>query len=141
MKYWQRISPAGAVSDLATLWRENSNRWRVLAVSVVLTGGLLYGFLPENQRITPRPPEVTWITTFAEGRSDAEIIASNEENQQRQDELDALDAERAELRKSMYRELGRATGLDVDAMEAKIKRDEEAAEAIRQEALKKARGE
>lgn len=136
MKFLRHISPTGAAADIAVVWRDNPYRWRVLAISAVLTGGMLYGFLPPNKRADPRSPEVTWITTFAEGRTDAEIIASNELNQQRQNELDAQDAERAELRKQMYRALGRATGLDVDEMEAKIKRDEAAVEAARQAALK-----
>lgn len=131
MRYFKHISPAGAASDLVVTWKENPYRWRVLAVSLLLTGGMLYVFLPENQRVEPRPPSITWITTFADGRSDAEILASNRENQMRQDELNALYEERAELRRELYRELGRATGLDVDEMEAKIRRDEAAAEAIK----------
>merc|ERR1711907_79139 len=62
----------------------------------------------------PDAPEVTYISTFAEGRSEEDIRQSNIANQQRKD---ALEAERAELERrkiEAYKSLGRATGLDVD---------------------------
>ena len=78
----------------------------------------------ERVRIPTRPPEVTYISTFAPGRSEAEIEASNAANQKQQDALRADQAAREEKAKDAYRALGRATGLDVDAMEREIKRDE-----------------
>lgn len=134
MSFWRRISPRRAVADFANEWRQpNPYRWPILGVSIAATFFILMVFLPEDQRIEPRAPEITWITTYAPGRSDAEIAASNLANQRRQDELEARRAAREELRKSLYRELGRATGLDVDAMEAEIAR-EEAEEAARERA-------
>lgn len=133
MKFLRHVSPSSAATDLADAWRENPYRWRVLAISAALTGGMLYAFLPADQRAALPLPQITWITTLDDTRTQAEIIASNEANQKRQDELDAADAERAEFRKQLYRDLGRATGLDVDEMEAQIKRDE-AAEAARKAA-------
>lgn len=134
MSFWRQISPRRAVSDFANEWRQpNPYRWRVLGVSVAATFALMMLLLPESQRIEPRPPEVTWITTFAEGRTDDEIIASNIENQKRKDERAAAAAARAERRKQAYKALGRASGLDVDAMEAEIERDRAAEQAARQD--------
>jgi hypothetical protein len=98
-------------------------RVSVLAVAVLLTGGLLYQFTRERVRIPPPAPEVTYISTFEPGRTDAEIAASNLANQKKQDRLKAEQAQREEKVKDAYRALGRATGLDVDAMEREIARD------------------
>ena len=133
MSLWRRISPRRAVADFAHEWQQpNPYRWRVLGVSIAATFAILMVFVPKNQRVTPRPPEVTWITTYAPGRTDAEITASNLLNQQRKEELAAQQAAREERRKELYRQLGRATGLDVDAMEADIARESAAEQAASQ---------
>ena len=136
MAYWRKISPTGAVKDFKQVWSDNPYRWRVLAISIAATTGLLMMFIPKSERIPPGRPEVTYITTFAPGRSDAEIIASNIENQKKQDAIRAEQAKRAEFRKQMYRELGRATGLDVDEMEREIKQDEAAEKRAAEELAK-----
>ena len=134
MSFWRQISPRRAASDFANEWRQpNPYRWRVLGVSVAATFALMMLLLPESQRIEPQPPEVTWITTFAEGRTDDEIVASNIENQKRKDRLAAEAAARAERRKQAYKTLGRASGLDVDSMEAEIERDRAAEQAAPQQ--------
>lgn len=125
MSFWRHISPRAAVEDFASTWRNPTpHRWRFMALSIAITISILLVFIPPSQFIEPKPPEVTWITTFAEDRTEAEIIASNIANQERQDRLAQEAAEREEARKQLYRELGRASGLDVDAMEAKIAEDE-----------------
>ena len=136
MRFWRNVSPSGAISDFAQVWRENPTRWRVLAVSAAMTFSILWVFLPEDQRAEPRPPEVIYISTFDEARTEAEIVASNIANQERQDELAALEAEREELRKELYRELGRATFIDVEEMEREIAREEAAAEPGAQTSLR-----
>jgi len=98
-------------------------RLGVLAIAVLMTVGLLYQFTRERVRIPPRPPEVTFISTFEPGRSDAAIEASNLANQELQERLRAEQAQREEKAKDAYRALGRATGLDVDAMERDIARE------------------
>jgi uncharacterized protein (UPF0335 family) len=98
-------------------------RFGVLAVAIGITGVLLYQFTRERVRIPPPRPEVTYISTFEQGRTDAEIEASNLVNQKRQDRINAEQAKREEEVKDAYRALGRATGLDVDAMEREIARD------------------
>jgi hypothetical protein len=98
-------------------------RVSVLAIAVMMTGGLLYQFTRERVRIPPPMPEVTYISTFEPGRTDAQIAASNLANQKNQDRLNAERAKREEEAKDAYRALGRATGLDVDAMERDIARE------------------
>ena len=125
--YWQRFSPRGGLEDFLSYWRQPTPyRWQILGVSVALTFTLMVLFVPESERIEPRHPDVTYISTFSPGRTDAEIIASNLANQKRQDALRAERAALEERKKQMYRDLGRATGVDVDAMERRIAREERA---------------
>lgn len=125
MGFWKDISPRRAMMDFLSVWmRENPHRWRVLAVSIALTAGLMILAIPKSERIEPRHPDITYITTFADGRSEAEIIASNIENQKRKDKLAELQRQRDELRRDLYRQLGQATGIDTDAMEAEIAREQ-----------------
>jgi len=137
MGFWRDISPWRAAKDFTSVWKgENPYRWRVLAVSVALTAGFMILLIPKSERIPPRPPVVTYITSFAPDRSDEEIVASNLANQKRQDELRALLAQREELRRKLYRDLGEATGLDVDEMEREIARDKADEEARREEEMR-----
>ena len=99
-------------------------RFGVLLVAGLLTTTLLYQLTRERVRIPPRPPEVTYISTFEPGRSDTDIEATNLANQKLQDRLRVEQAEREEKAKDAYRALGRATGIDVDAMERDIARRE-----------------
>jgi hypothetical protein len=118
------------VSGLADFWNEFRRpapyRWPLLLLSAAITATLVYAFARERVYAPPERPEVTYITSFEPGRSEAEIAASNEENQVTQEALRALQEEREELRRELYRELGRATGIDVDAIQAQIDAEEEA---------------
>ena len=128
MSYWRKISPRGAVGDFVHEWRRpNPYRWRVLGVSVAATFALMVVMIPDSERITPRPPEVTWITTFKPDRTDAEIVASNLENQKRKDKARAEAEARAERRKQNARALARASGFDPDELERQYGEDPPAA--------------
>lgn len=116
--YWRNVSPTGAVGDLVHEWRRpNPYRWRILAVSVLATLGLGLILIPPSVRAPPPKPEITYISTLAADRSDAQILAEDRENQQVQDALRAQDAERTARRKQFFRTLGRASGFDVDKLE------------------------
>src|SRR6187551_958870 len=118
MGFWRQINPRGAVDDFVHEWqRPNPYRWRVLGVSVAATFTLMVIVIPESERADPRPPEVTWITTFRPDRTDDEIAASNVENQKYKDKLKAEAAARAEQRKQNARALARASGFDPDELE------------------------
>ena len=115
------ISRFDARAGFADLWdyiREpRPYRWTILAVSVAIPLVGLAMLSQESHLRPPDAPRVTFISTFAEGRSNEEIRRTNLENQARKD---ARAAELEELRKKKveaYKALGRATGLDVDQME------------------------
>lgn len=121
------LAAIGAVVLFALLQERVRINWNAVVIAALLTSGLMYKFTQENVRVPPAPPQVSYITTFEDGRTDAEIIQSNLENQALQERLRAEQAAREEKAKEAYRALGRATGLDVDAMERRI-REEQAAE-------------
>lgn len=143
MKYSQRFSARGtfdALSDLLEYWRQPTPyRWQILGFSVALTFTLMVLFIPESELKEPARPDVTYISTFEPDRTDEQIEASNIENQKRKEALEAERAARAERKREAYKALGRATGLDVEAMERQIERDraaEEAAAAAEQARLR-----
>lgn len=117
------LAMLAAIAIAAAIAEHVRIRLSVLAIAVLMSGGLLYQFTRERVRIPPPPAEVTYISTFEPGRTDAEIEASNLANQKKQDRLSAEQAKREDEVKDVYRALGRATGLDVDAIERDIARD------------------
>lgn len=125
MGFWREVSPKGAVSDLVHQWNKpNPYRWRILLASIAATVAMVVMFVPtKSERADPRPPKITYITTFDPGRSEAEIIASNRANQAKQQRLQAEQAARDERRKQFFRTLGRASGFDVDALEKQFADD------------------
>lgn len=131
MRTKSRYNPVDGMADFWNqIRRPTPYRWPILALSMLATFGLLYWIIREKTLIPPEPPKVSFISTFAQGRSDAEIVASNVANQKRKDRLAAEQRKRDDEVKDMYRQLGRATGVDVDAMERKIAADK-AAEAAK----------
>lgn len=115
--HWRDVSPTNAVRDFIVLWRENPYRWRVLAVSIVLTATMIYGFIPESERAPPARPKVSYITSFAPDRTDAEIIAGNIEAQKRKEARLAEIEARRERSREAARKLARASGFDPDELE------------------------
>lgn len=132
MRFTSRFNPSGGIADF---WREirrpTPYRWPILGLSLLSTFVLLFWVTKERVLVPPEPPKVSFISTFAQGRTDAEIIASNLENQRRKERREAEQARRDAEVKAAYRALGRATGLDVDAMERKIAAEKAAEEAAR----------
>jgi hypothetical protein len=106
----------------------------ILMVSLAIPLFAVYLLSQERHLIPPERPTIDYITSFAPDRSDAEIIASNLENQQRKEAEEARIAALQEEAKEAYRALGEATGVDVEAMEREI-----AEEKAREEAAKEAR--
>jgi hypothetical protein len=119
------------VKDFVAVFRDaGTNRWRIaLAAScTALTFSML---TREEHRIPQRLPYITYINSWRDGRSDAEIKASNVANQKMK-EKEAAEAERdAQETRDLYKALGRASGMDVDAIEAKAKADEATAAAAK----------
>lgn len=137
-RFLRRISPTRAIGDFADQWRQPTpHRWQILGVACAATFALFVLMIPESQRIAPERPELVYISTFEEGRSDSDIIASNCANQQLQAQIAAAIEENEERKRELYAALGRATFLDVDEMEreAAERRAAEEAEGPSEEEL------
>lgn len=127
MSLISRFNPGPGFLELWSYWkRPTEHRWPILAVSILLCVGLFSLLAQEKVYIDPPKPEVVYISTFEEGRSDAEIIASNEENQRLQDAIRERQAEADEELRDIYRTIGRYTG--VDTAEAEAEADAERAQ-------------
>ncbi len=125
--YWQHVSPTGAITDFITVFKQaGENRWRIAALAAACTFAIFWTMAQEGGKGPPRPPTITYITTFAPGRTDAEIAASNRDNQRFQDYLTAEQTKRNEAARHIYKTIGRVSGMDVDAMEKQAKADEAA---------------
>ncbi len=127
-----RFNPAGGIADFWNEFRRpNPYRWPILALSMVPVAVILGWALEQEFYGEPERPRINYITTLPEGRSDAEILAENRANQELK-ELRAAEQERiADKKREMYKALGAATGIDVDAMERKAEAERAAAAAAK----------
>ncbi len=140
MSILKRFNPAPGTADLWEYIKQPQEyRWLIVAVSCLPVIVILLWANSES-RIAPLDrPNVTYITTLDENRSDEEILASNIENQRVQDERRAQIEAIEERKREMYRALGAASGMNVEAMEeqaaAERGREEAARQALRREVL------
>ena len=129
-----RFNPAPGAKDF---WNEirkpNPYRWPILFVSCLPLALIFYWLSGETVYKTPERPRITYITTYEEGRTDEEIIASNLANQEVKELREQAQADLEERKREIYKALGSGIGMDVDEIE---RRGEErrAAEAAAEEA-------
>ena len=143
MSFISRFDPRSGLADFWTEFRRpQPYRLPILLASVLITGTMIFTFTRERVVVPPAPPEVTYITTFAPDRTIEEIREANEANQARQDALAEAAAKREERKRELYRALGEASGMDVDAIEqeaaAERAAQERAADAERERLLAEA---
>ena len=115
----KHVNPVGALGDLVSVIRgAGKMRWPMALLAALATYLILSMLTHEEERILPRPPTITYITSWHAGRTDAQIIASNIANQRIKDRLAAEQAKRDAMVKGIYKEIGRASGMDVDKLDA-----------------------
>ena len=139
-RFARLFNPLRAARDFRDAWvQETPHRWRFLALSAAVTFCIFSVMFQEEHRIDPRSPEIDFITVFETGRSDAEILASNIENQRRKEaeraEQEAIDAE---IRRR-YEVVGEAMGMDTSEARARGEAERAAAAEAEQEARQRAR--
>lgn len=131
-----RFNPKPGIMDFWNEFRKpNPYRWPILFVSSLPFLGIFWWFSNEIYYVDPERPSITYITTFAEGRSDEEIIASNKANQEVKDLREAEEERIAQRKRDLYKALGAASGMDVEAIEARAEAERAAAEAEAQKRL------
>ncbi|MEP2736656.1 MAG: hypothetical protein ABJP34_10190 [Erythrobacter sp.] len=103
-------------------------RGLILLASAVPCLLLMWWATEEEYRIAPVSPTITYITSFAADQTDEEIIAGNAARQKIADQRKAEREELAARKRAIYRDLGRATGVEVPD-EAEVLAEQEAAKA------------
>jgi hypothetical protein len=125
-----RFNPA---SGLADFWNEirrpQPYRLPILLLSSLPVAGMLYWGMNSTSYGEPERPKIQWITTLDEARTDAQIVAENISNQELKDLRAAEEARIAEAKRNIYKALGAAAGMDVDAIERKAATERAAEEA------------
>jgi hypothetical protein len=124
-----RYNPANGFADFwHEIRRPNPYRWPILFLSILPAAGMLWWGMNSTVYGEPERPRITYITTLDAARSDAEIMAENRANQEIKDLREAEEARIAARKRDLYKALGRAAGMDVEAIERKAEA-ERAAEA------------
>ena len=132
MNFLKNADPVGAIADFRAVYREaGANRWWIAALASTITFVLFAGLGWKVWYKAPPKPEIIWITTYAPDRTEAEVIASNIENQKRKDRLAAEQAVREEAARKVYRTIGKMSGMDTEAIEKKAAAERAVAEAKR----------
>ena len=135
---WRNASPTGAIADFREVYRQaGSNRLRISLAAAAVTFSLFYALAHESWRVPPAKPKITYINSWPKDRTEAETRASITLNQKQKEKRLAYEAKAAEEVKELYRALGRASGMDVDAIDKQAKADASAAAAAEAEKLKK----
>lgn len=126
-RFLQLINPLAALGDLGReLQRPHPHRWPLMGVAAAATFAVFSVMFQEGAAGLPRPPEITYVDSFAPDRSDAEIVAGNIAATKAGRARDAEEAASRERVRQMYKTLGRVSGMDVDAIEAKAQAERKA---------------
>ena len=133
------IRPGGAIADFRSVYRDaGPNRWRYVLLAALCTVGT-FGIMvvTQNWKGERRLPEVTYINSWPADRTEAETKAFILANQKKKEADAAREAAFAKDAQDMYMTLGRASGMDVDAIKKQADADK-AAEAAKADAASKA---
>ncbi|WP_299196626.1 hypothetical protein [uncultured Erythrobacter sp.] len=131
-----RFNPAPGIVDFWTEFRKpNPYRWPILIASTAPFALIMVWLTGEKHYGTPEKPQITYVTTYDPDRSDAEIMASNIENQEVKELREAQDAELAQRKRDLYKALGAVAGMDVDEIERRADETRAAEEAAEQARL------
>jgi hypothetical protein len=129
---WREASPRGAIADIRMVYEQaGKNRWSIAILSGLATFGLFSVMVSQSWKKGRELPEIIYINSWPEDRTAAETKAFIEENQRRKEERAALEAKVEAETKAFWKSLGRASGMDVEAIEAQAEADRKAAEAAK----------
>lgn len=137
--YWQHVNPVAAISDIKEVVRQaGDNKWRIGLAAAATTLFLFWSLTHESWRVPQEKPKIIYINSWYKDRSEAQTKANIEKNQKLKDALKADQDKRDEAVKNIYRQIGKASGMDTDAIERKAQADA-AAERAREQAQQEAR--
>ncbi len=129
MAFFKTISPARGASDLISYLREDRPYKLPLFLAACIPPAIIVFMFHRDalEKATPPPPTVTYFESWPLTRTIEEskaAVAKNGEEKTRQ----------LEASKEAYKALGRATGMDVDAIEREAKAEQAAEEAAKAKA-------
>ena len=123
----RRLNPLAAMGDLgAQLSTPYPHRFKMMLAAAAVTTGLFSVIYQEGAAGLPLPPKITYIQSFAPNRSEAEIVAGNIAATKAARAAEAEKAAGQERVRQIYKTLGRASGMDVDKIEAEARAEREA---------------
>lgn len=132
MRIPSRLNPASGVADFWTLLRRpQPYRWTFITLSIVPAALALYWGMGSTVYGEPERPKVTYISTLDPARTDAEIAAENRANQEVKDLRAAAEERIAARKREIYKGLGAAAGMDVEAIERKAEAERAAEEVAK----------
>lgn len=124
------MNPTGAIGDFLTVYRQaGRNRWWIGLIAAGLTVGTFSVMTGESWKKPRELPQITYITSWPEDRTEEETRAFIIENQKRKDELEAAQKAADEEARKLWKTLGRASGMDVDKIDAQASKERAAQEA------------
>jgi nitrogen fixation-related uncharacterized protein len=125
-----RFNPTGGIADFWNeIRRPQPYRGPILLVSIMPAALMIWWGVNSTQYGEPERPTIEYITTLDPARSEAEIMAENRANQEIKDLREAEEARIAEEKRRIYKEVGRASGMDVEAIERKAEAERAAEKA------------
>ncbi len=135
------MNPTGAIGDFLTVYRQaGRNRWWIGLIAAGLTVGTFSVMTGESWKKPRALPQITYITSWPEDRTEAETRAFIIENQKRKDELEAAQKAADEEARKLWKTLGRASGMDVDKIDAQASKERAAQEAAEKAKLEQLTG-
>lgn len=138
MSIWKSANPTGAIADFIEVYKQaGQNRFRIGLVAALCTFGVFSIMMTQSWKKQRKLPEVTYINSWPLDRTEAETRAFIEANQKKKDALEKAQAEAAAEEQRLWMALGKASGMDVEAIKRKAEA-EKAAEQAKADAKAKA---
>ena len=120
MSFLRHVNPSGALGEFASVFRDaGPKRWPIAALSAITAMFIFSSMAGESWKMPRKLPEITYITTFPEDWTEAESKAFREERQRQKEAREAEIAKADKETRELWEALGRASGMDVDAIEKK----------------------
>ena len=130
MSFMRNINPVGALADLRTVYREaGPARWRYALLAALCTFGTFAIMATQNWVGERRLPEITYINSWPADRTDAETKAFIIANQKKKDAREKAQAESDAEAQKLWMAVGKASGMDVDAIKRQADADAAAEKA------------
>jgi hypothetical protein len=139
MTFLKNINPSGAITEFRDVFREaGPARWRYVAAAAFCTIALFGGLAVTQNWVGDRKlPEIDYINSWPADRTEAETLAFIKANQKDKEAREKAQADADAEAQRLWMAVGRASGMDVDAMKKQADR-EKAAEKAKQEAADRA---